>query len=326
MTVLAMGIAAYFILNRNTEPIRPHVSATVDAFRSTLTATKSELPGQDPKNPPAPIATPAEPALEEHCWEKLSAQVKEDEFALQNRNVFREIVGDWYFFRDTPEVPEEETSPSGMFLRALLEAGLLDGHLLPGNHDARALELLAKVHEADPDNSAPLIYAAVIENRRGHEVEAQRLFLRAQQTNRFDSYITTVTRTIFSQVKNPSDLVQAHALWSKLPVPKYYELSKYLRDPNSRFFTEQMTRSALNKKNILPDIDWFVLEYATGLSVENKLNPGNKLPTYREMMEQKKKLNPFEDERMLAALKKNCDLSSLNDYVAEFQKYMENSK
>ncbi|MBS1971011.1 MAG: tetratricopeptide repeat protein [Bdellovibrionales bacterium] len=319
LLVLVIFLIGLFISRSQSEVSTTFVSPTVSAFRQTLTKEKSTTTAPNPA-PTMPMI--GENLPEEDCWNKLSAQVQEGEFVRQNREAWQSLVGEWYYGPDGDALNTPETSAPGMFMQALLFSGQLYGQLLYESQEERALDLFEKVYALDPGNSAPLIYAAMIESKRGNEAEAQRLFAMAQNSNRFDTYIMTVSKSIFSQVRSSSDLIQAYAFWSHLPGPDYAAITKYLKARDSRIFAEQMTRAGLDEKNVLADIDWFALEYAVGFAIENKLNPNNKLPNYKEIVEKKNQQSPFSNEKMLAALKKKCDLSSLDEFTNEFRAYM----
>lgn len=241
----------------------------------------------------------------------MGNQIPDSDFEGQNKKDWAEVIGDWYF--DEKSAPtENNNSFIDKFMLALASGNLLVSRKSEQN-DNTALELLKEVHTEDPLNSAPLLFAATIESRRGHFHEANELLLLAQKTQRFDSYVTTISRRIFSSVRSGSDLLQAYSIWSQVPIPNYTELRKFLNQKDSALFAWQMMASGLDDSTILPDVDWFVLDYATGENMLRKSSIKTNLPKYQDIIIRKEHVNPLGANRILQKIKHNCDISTLDE-------------
>lgn len=246
--------------------------------------------------------------------EKINSDLEDDDFRASNAHFLRNLVGDWYFFKDDKISVENVSSSEGKFILALARAGLLEGKKIQTDEE-EALKLLSEVSEIDPKNSAPLLYAAIIENRRGHLERAKNLFAQAQKSELFDSYMTTISKSIFSQVRTPSDLVQAYEMWSTLPIPDYLALKGFLKERDGKIFVRQLMKSGLDKESLINDIEWFPLEYAVGKSLLDTMNPKNKLPTYRDILKRKNEQILVNADKLYSELQATCDISSLNPMV-----------
>lgn len=177
--------------------------------------------------------------------------------------------------------------------------------------------MLDEVVQLDPQNSAPLLYAATIESRRGNGDRAKDLYERAEKSEFFNSYILSISESIFSQVRTPADLVLAIEAWSTLPVPNYLPLREILKQNNGKMFARQMLRSGLDNDVAVSDIEWFPLEYAVGNALLNDLEPNNKFPPLSQIW--KRKMENYPDQ-MIRLMKTDCDLASLEPMAAQLRK------
>lgn len=271
-------------------------------------------PPLHPEVPPiVSITTPlSEDNKEVSCWEKISPELSNQDFTATNS--LGRLVGDWYFSKN-PETPIENASTAeGKFILALARAGLLEGKKVQIDED-EALKLLSEVSELDPKNSAPFLYAAIIEDRRGNHKRSDEFFSQAQNSEMFDSYITTISKTIFSQVQTSSDLVQAYGMWSTLAIPDYLSLKKFLKKHHGKKFVHQLLKNGLDPESIINDIEWFPLEYAVGKSLLDSMEPENKLPPYREMLKQKNDQSLVNADKLYSELQSTCDVSVLYPMV-----------
>lgn len=268
--------------------------------------------------PPQITANAEQTALSNSCWEKINSQLTSNKFEHFLRGGLDSYVGAWFFSEIDGEKARSPDTKEGKFLFALAKAQLLEGSKLEKNED-EAIMLLEEVIQLDPKNSAPLLFAAIIESNRGNQAKANRFLQLAQPTDHFNSYITDVSKFIFSQVRSPEDLVESYEIWSQLPVPRIVALKEFLQTRGGKKFAHQMVEQGLNDKALLLDMEWFPLEYAVGRSVLVHLEPKKTLPTYQEVLQRKHKLQPLNGEQVYEHLQKNCDVSPLLPVVDFFQ-------
>jgi tetratricopeptide (TPR) repeat protein len=244
------------------------------------------------------------------CWEGIEEQILNNDFLAYNRHSLNQLIGEWYYSKTTTVPIEIVPTAAGKFMVALARAGLLEGKKILENDD-EALKLLGEVSDLDPKNSAPLLYAAIIENRRGNLLRAEELLSQAQRSQFFNSYILTISKSIFRHVRTPLDLLEANTMWSKLPIPNYIVLKNYLKAHSRKAFAYQLIGAGLDNNLVLNDIEWFALEYAIGKSLLNSIDPQNMLPTYNEVLNMKNNLNPLKIDQLYTKFQYTCDLSSL---------------
>ena len=303
------------------EPEAPRLARLADVnsslmpLNSPLPSTSSQV-GIPPTSAAQETHSPQdEPGLS--CWDTINHQIESHNFFENHKQHLYELAGEWYFARgNLPSLEvgsDTVSSPQEKFLLALAKAGLLDGKSLKRD-DEEALRLLGEVRALDPTNSAPLLYAAIIESARGHKERANELFRQARKSDVFDTYITTISKSLFSKVETPEDLIQAYSLWSTLPIPNYSALHKFLKDRDGEMFAHQLTSVGLDN-SVLSDIEWIPLEYAIGRSLLQSYRQDQKLPTYPEILELKSAQSLVDGDRLYSELQTSCDSSALRPLV-----------
>lgn len=276
----------------------------------SLGATASGLGGMQQVLPP-----------QKKCWEKIREQYQESpHFIVENRQRLRAVVGEWFYVKDNAERVEstDETSLPGMFFLALAKAGLLDGLKMQTN-EQQALALLQRVSEADPGNSAPLLYAAIIEGRMGNRAHRDELLSELSKTLYFDSYLKDFTYALYSGVRSPSDLLVAQQIWSTVPVPNYLALKDLVKEASQFRIAEQLIRDGLRlDRERSEDLSWIPIEYELGKKLLDSFGKGKGLPEFQALLRQ----NP-DTLGASAKLDATCDLESIHDEVERLQKYLD---
>lgn len=269
-----------------------------------------------------PLIPPAHKEPKEtSCWNKIKSELAFDHFFSYKKATLGRLIGEWYFSENAGKVIEAAPTFEGKFILALARAGLLDGAEIDLNNE-EALRLLGEVSDLDQKNSAPLLYAAIIESRRGNQARAEELLNQARGSEFFDSYITNISKSIFSQVRTPSDLLAVYEVWSTLAVPNYIVLKNLLKGPDTKFFSYQLMSKGIDDKSAINEIEWLPIEYAVGKSLLDSVEPQNKLPTYREIVNRKNKLSEVNVERIFSQLNSSCDISSLVPMVHQLQSHL----
>jgi hypothetical protein len=261
------------------------------------------------------------------CWEKLHAQHQTGSLHARLRSVLDPVVGTWYYSTEKEDLPflRDEPSASGKFFLALEKANLLNGMTGDGD-DGRALELLEEAARLDPENAAPYFFGAIIAERNGDHVKAVELADQAETAARFDSYLTSFTRALFSEVRTPSDLMDAYGIWGRAPIPDYGELRKFLVKFQRPHAAQQMAVAALKNPGPLMDIDWNGIEYAIAKSVLDTLGEGSGYPAYRDLLRERQAADALNASKVFEELEKTCDESSLIPYVRWLQDHLDKDR
>lgn len=298
---------------------RPHNKKSLKLIEENIKAEKENHSAK-----PAAI-TSADSATEKPCWHRIRDQYQTNsDYVVENKLQLNGIVGEWFYIKDTASTKTlHESSVQGKFFLALAKADLLEGRKIDRN-DEQALSLLSEVLEADPDNSAPLLYAAIIKKRQGKEAEAQDLIRQARDSKFFKTYIRDFTFNLFDGVKTPSDLLSAHEIWSTAPIPDFLSLKKLLKDSKEVQITEKLLTNGLDSTyGRIQDLSWTPVEYAIGKSVLDSINKGNNYPSYKSLVAERP--NPFQEasENAFRNLNSTCDLNSLQAQVTTVREYLD---
>jgi tetratricopeptide (TPR) repeat protein len=295
--------------------------------RRPLNKMPAPAPTQLNEIKPIPQAPAQLPTLEakaqipsslQQCWDHLNQQIVEsDEFRADVRANVGAIVDSWFYRQnDPPPEAPVQTAPS-LFLLGLAKAGLLDGRKIETD-DTQALEMLEQAHQLDPSNAAPPLYSAVIERRLGNEQAADQFLQQAQiSANHFDSYVTTITKSLRSAVRTPADSLAVLEIISTIPIPDYSGLRGILNDDPSSRLSELLLQGALQSKRKRDMFDYISVEYAAGMALLKGTPEGSRYPTLKQLWAE----NPpaLTSDRLFSELEKSCDISSLEPFLADFR-------
>lgn len=246
----------------------------------------------------------------------------------ESRQRLNDIVGDWYYNHSEMDsgVIAEEFSPQGKFFLALAKAGLLEGFKIDPDAES-ALMLLEQVAAADPQNSAPLLYAAIIENKLGNRERAEELLKKGNQSSHFDSYLKDFTFALFDGVRTPSDLLAAHEIWSMAPVPNYNELREILTESPQSNVENQLVKDGLRlDRNRITDLSWSPIEYAIGKKLLDSYGAGQNIPEYRDLLRKHPSTLATSGERVTSKLDSTCDLESIEVEVEAIRTYLDQAR
>jgi len=245
----------------------------------------------------------------DRCLKKLGDESRtEAEFYNDAKSDLDRVVGGWFFLsdKDAP-APPNETSASGRFLQALGEAQLLEGRNLPPNRE-HALSLLLQVMQDDPGNSAPVVYAAVIEKQMGDLRKYNELMGRLRFTWHYNSYVKDFMNNMVAQVRDPRDYIPALSMIARVPIPNPDDLKQVLKDQTDERLAWQLTRDGRNPKNTRMDFDFMAIEYGLGVNV--LLKNGEEVPTMKELFA-RSKIAIDDVTEQLEHAGANCALSDL---------------
>lgn len=213
-----------------------------------------------------------------------------------------------------------------MFFLALAKGGLLEGKTLALD-EQQALLLLGQVAAVDPGNSAPLLFAAIIEGRLGNHVRKNELIHKASLCTHFDSYLKDFTFALFEGVKRPSDLLAAQEVWSAAPIPNYLQLRYIIKEAKQYKIAEQLVQDGLRSdRERMENLSWIPIEYAIGKKLLKILGDNSSIPEYEDLL--RTNINPLAEttERAVSELDSSCDLASVSNEVENIKKYLERAR
>ena len=275
-------------------------------------------------SPKLPTTNSEPPDPNEECWKKIRARfgIEPNSSNLRTGIVASAdgVIGRWFFSKEESFPREPEPSAPGGFMYAMARAGLLyeqDDRQIEKDIP-EAIEVLKRVASQDPENSAPLIYAALLEDSRGNVEESQRLLIEARKTKRFNTYWPEITLPVFRSVRTPAEVVDAIGLWSNSPAPDYLALSAFLKKNKDETIANQLVAPVLEKNSTVDTFRWMGVEYAFGRSILKNVKPELNLPSYSEMAAIVRSRGPTTDTYM-DLVQKNCDPNDLEPFVKYFQ-------
>lgn len=197
---------------------------------------------------------------------------------------------------------------------ALGRAGLLEGQKFERDED-EAVRLLQQLNERDPQNSAVLLYWALIEKRRGHTEESLALMQKARMEGRhFDSYLGRFNKDLFQKMQTPAELFAAIAIMGTAPIPNYLILKELLREPEDIEFARQLMSSTQTGTGVR-DFDWIGLEYSVGRLVDKTIHGETNEPPLSELIRGRGESAPFSVSQVFDDLEKNCSQETLQRWI-----------
>lgn len=325
LLILLFGLLIVFYFANTSS--KPKTVAEVETARNVKSLKLIEEKIQkENRHATAHISAPVVKKGSKTCWENIRDQYQfNSDFLVESRTRLSNVVGEWYYDKNVadPTANINENSPQGMFFLALAKADLLRGTKKDVNLE-EALTLLEKVSTIDPQNSAPFLYAAIIENKRGNTTSAQNLLKQAARCRYFKSYLRDFTVALFSGVKTPADLLAAQEIWATTPVPDYIALKKLIKDPSNVTFAYQLTQDGLNSNKLkVTDLSWIPVEYVIGKKILDSHGLGSNLPNMEQIVKQSKGALNETLEQTTEILDSTCDLTSLQKQVNKIHEYLD---
>ena len=248
------------------------------------------------------------------CFEKIEQELfsGEDNAQYQKRlkQSLKHIVGEWFYTNGAPVDISEFRSKREKFLYALASADLLVGlkTKVKLNHKL-ALKLLTEVSNEDPNNSAPLLYAAIINEQIKDTSASKELIKKALElSDYFDTYILDFSKALVFSSESAEDFYRSQFIRASHPIPDHLKLRDLILKYKLTKISEQLIRNALDKNNLLADYEWSLIDYTIGVATLKKLSPEYKLPKFIDLMAQKNKLHDFDPENFFKEFQKNCDM------------------
>ncbi len=202
------------------------------------------------------------------CWRRISGQANAEEFLATNKQAMA-FTHPWILNNKLVEVSEQPERPS-QFFEALAEVNLLSGRRRPLNQN-EALKSLISITESDPENAAPLVYLAIIYEQKGDQQNLQSTIEKLKQTKFFDSYVTTLARSLHGLVQSPHDLPVVIEFLSQLPIPDWIPVREFLIKHNLASVAQLMIKANYLKEPQIEFLDTVLVEYSMGISILKKM-------------------------------------------------------
>lgn len=301
------------------------LSASLDTPLQSASVAKDSLPplrrtpqsSSKTKRSRLPQAEQQGPILlSDPCMDKLFSETDPKLFLKRIQSKTRPLVGDWFYDKTVPMQPATQPSAMDFFNRGLAHARLLAGRENNKQSDELAIQLLMEAHQMDPDNSAPLLYAALIEDRLGRSEQARELLSAAlQQSKRYSTYFGDVMKVAYQNVDSPTDFMATLWMQQNAPVADIGPLSKYLKAHKAYEFGEQMIQDTLDPQKNLDLVEYSVLEYALGYGLLKAAGKDKDLLPYNEMFAEKNRQDFIYGSGVFEKLEKNCDMTVLDEIV-----------
>lgn len=248
------------------------------------------------------------------CLEKIEQDIFSGEDNIQYQKRLKQFLsntfGEWFYTNSAPGDISEVSNKREKFLYALASADLLVGLKTKVKVDHKlALKLLSEVSNEDPSNSAPLIYAAIINEHIKDYPASEKLIKKALElSNYFDTYMLDFSRALIFSSESAEDFYRSQFIRASHPVPNHLKLRDLILKYNLTKISEQLIRDALDKNNLLADYEWSLIDYTIGVATLKKLSPEYKLPKFIDLMAGKNKLHDFNPESFFEEFQKNCDM------------------
>lgn len=311
--VLVCGFLAYRFLEKNS------TGQQQAPFSQPLTVNPlvkdSEVATENLQTPiSSASATVANFAAGSDCLEKVEHELfageNHTQYQKRLKQALRSSVGEWFYIANAAADLTQIQSKSEKFFYALASANLLIGlkTKVPLNHDL-ALKLLTEVYSEDRNNSAPLLYAAIVYEQLGKFSVARELINRAlEQSTYFDTYVLNFSRTLALASESAEDFYRSTTILASHPVPDHLKLRDLILKYKLRKISEQLIQDALDKNKLLAEYEWSLIDYTIGVATLKKLSPEYKLPRFQDLMSQKNRMNDFNPEKFFEEFQKNCDM------------------
>ncbi len=264
------------------------------------------------------------------CWERVQRQMGPEVFFEKNQDFLQKTVGAWFYNHEEPPLDYKSTSTEDSFFLGLTKAGLIEGLNSKMTIDEESLNqamlLLKQIHSEDPDNAAPIVFMALIEQRRNNLTESQSWFNLAANSKYFDTYQKNVSEKIFSLVENTDDLIQAISLNSQTPSLSYMQLRKFLIETKDSKVSSLMIKDNRKISDSFESVSYLSVEYAIGFSVLESNQVNNSYPDYQSEFILNRNDIDAVGERTFKKLMQDCDIRTLEANVRLLKEFILNNK
>lgn len=304
------GIQSFIDANpqKNPEPVlspedRDFLSSKLSEAAATAPVSKE----------PATAGAPTQSYSSRDCMRTLESSLTETGFRSNLEQLLIRQAGPWLYSNEPVNPPNASTDSKLMYALAQMDGFERQPNIKPDL--AAAYRLLLEVNEEDPDNSAPLVMALVIQDSLNNTAEVQKILTKIQKTTRFENPMYAVYGQVFDAVQTPENLIQAFLVYRKLPVLDYEAIGHVLKKYPEAKVGEQLIANGLNKNNKRLDIDWSAADYSLGLGIMQKLKPQASYPNLPDLYKMKGTGNSIDVDISFALIESKCSIEGLNTLV-----------
>lgn len=229
---------------------------------------------------------------------------------------------DWMF--EIPNAkPREEPSTARRFLEGLSEAGIFLGR---GNtarvNIPKAIQILEEAQSGDPGNGAFDLFLASLYQRQGRGPEALEAARRGLAKDRFDVYMTDISKKLLAAPGDSVGFLKAVQLFSVMPVPDMNPVREALLSltrspdyaPDVFRFAERIVDQATGSRAPYNHLDWWLSSYVMASHVLARR--GQDIPRAFELNQE---FNRFPDVSVLTDPDGRCNANEINVAIERFQ-------
>lgn len=299
---MCMGVAAFIWFSLKQKRSESSHHKTEEGKLPTLSGDKDSANEQEPL--PPKTKTEVEQDFSK-CYSDLWREFKVDEcdtkcFAdyMENHDpdLAKLIQEEW----TNEEVSGRRAySQYGLLLRSLQNAGLKVETIPTEKIDMdMALAQISQLSSDDPGNAYPLLFAALLFNKRGRTQEAAQYLKAAAEAPKFNSYLGNLKkRLLLATADDPRMHLKAIKLNSKMPIPEYRKFEELVGVNDEAFgiILQRMASKAVDIGGKGFSLSWDPLEHQIAIVVLKKFSPNEaeRIPSYREILERTE--SPFDE-------------------------------
>lgn len=282
--------------------------------------TTSETPGAN-----VPIVVTSDPCL----WMKTPTPGGTQ---AQAANYLKDVAAgmspadqdllDWMF--EIPNTkPRGEPSTARRFLEGLSEAGIFLGRGNTARVDVpKAIRILEEAQSGDPGNGAFDLFLASMYQRQGRGADALEAARRGLAKDRFDVYMTDISKKLLAAPSDSIGFLKAVQLFSVMPVPDMNPVREALLSlsrspdyaPDVFRFAERIVDQATGSRTPYNHLDWWLSSYVMASHVLARR--GQDIPRAFELNQE---FNRFPDVSVLLDPDGRCNSNEVEVAIERFQ-------
>lgn len=332
---ILFGVLGAFFQNRDTDPAPRPERAGVGLAVVTPEKPKVPAPVKIPRVPAntesaaAPTGVPIIVTSDPCLWMKTATPGGTQ---AQAANYLKDVAAtlspaeqdllDWMF--EIPDTkPRGEPSTAQKFLQGLSEAGIFLGRGSSARADIpKAIKLLEEAQSGDPGNGAFDLYLASMYQRQGRGTEALEAMRRGLAKDRFDVYMTDISKKLLAAPADSVGFLKAVQLFSVMPVPDMNPVREAMlsltRSPDYAAdvfrFSQRIVDQATSSKAPYNHLDWWLSSYVMASHVLARR--GQDIPKAFDLNQE---FNRFPDMSVIVDPDGRCNVNEINVAVERFQ-------
>lgn len=256
-----------------------------------------------------------------NCFARLASQMEQTDFSTRKKERLQTLVDSWILNSDSHwPLLEKEGHFLNTFYTALAAAELLEGDFEFKN-TIDPIALLKNLSLKEPNNSAPLVFLAMIYEKQGRRSETKKIIAAIKKTTYFDSHLLDFVRTLEEMSENIEDTILASGLFARIPIPSYSKLWTFAIKHKLSNLGHQMIAANFTENSQLDFVNTISIEYISGTHILKKLEIQHNYPSRQEYQLKLKKT--FDETKLpWEELEKKCDLASFMPFYQHRLKFL----